>query len=471
MKVSRKTIIQRIDREKDTEYSNDTSSSNKLEYFLETKEVFNKVSKFYFEVIEKNEWLLELSNKEALSELEKLTHRTEKNLSPQYPLVYEVPAMFRRACINAATGSARSYYTNLRKYEEKKKKRESQGKKLNKKSPSPPCVWNKSPVFYNGMIKDYDSKTVMLKLYTGDSWIWLKFFVKGRELPPDWARGCPQVVIKEKKIQLHFPVEKNIEKAKTIKNQIKESDILVCGVDLNMGERQAVCTIIRGDGTEASRLFIGGGDYLKGRRKSLLGRIAENRSKYGGVLPEDIADNKNLWKKVRDIENYEAHRVSRRIVEFARLHGAGVIVFEHLVNLKPSKGKYSKRSNERRSYWLKGRIYGYVQYKAYEYGIITTRVNPKNTSRLCCYCSREVYRHSESEASRIAANEPPLKYSCGTPLFTCPGGHRGNSDLCACRNVVKKLFIRYGKVLELKQKKPVGKLSGVLLLYTAPGQE
>ncbi len=65
MKVAKKTIIQRIDREKDTEYSNDTSSSNKLEYFLETKEVFNKVSKFYFEVIEKNKSVLELSNKEV----------------------------------------------------------------------------------------------------------------------------------------------------------------------------------------------------------------------------------------------------------------------------------------------------------------------------------------------------------------------------------------------------------------------
>jgi len=85
--------------------------------------------------------------------------------------------------------------------------------------------------------------------------------------------------------------------------------------------------------------------------------------------------------------------------------------------LKPVKGKYSKRSNERRSYWLKGRIYSYVQYKAYEYGIVTTRVNPKNTSRLCCYCSAQVFRHSEREASRFAANETSPAYTTGAPLF------------------------------------------------------
>jgi len=129
MKEARKTIIQRIERDKASLHSSDASYSNKTEYFLETKEIFNKVSKFYFEVIEKNENFLELSNKEALSELERLTHKTEKNTCPLYPLVYEVPAMFRRACINAALGSARSYYTHLRKYEEKKKKAESKGKK------------------------------------------------------------------------------------------------------------------------------------------------------------------------------------------------------------------------------------------------------------------------------------------------------------------------------------------------------
>ena len=432
MKSARKTIIRRIE-------------SDKKEYFINTKELFNKVCEFYFEVISENQYLLELSNKEALSELEKLTHKTEDNPDPVYLLPYEVPAMFRRACINASSGSARSYYSNFSRYNEKKEKVELKGKRYNKKAPSTPKSWNKSVVFYSGMIKDYDGKTVMLKLYTGDNWVWLKFSIKGREFPVDWSIGCPQSVIKGDRIQLHFPVEKKIEKVKKIKEQIEDKEIRVCGVDLNMGERQAVCTIIRGDGTEESRLFIGGGDFLKGRRKRLLGRIAVKRSEYGGLLPEGRVDNKKLWEKIRNIEDYEAHRISRRIVEFARSNGAGIIVFEHLVKLKPVKGKYSKRSNERRSYWLKGRIYKYTQYKAYEYGIIITRVNPKNTSRLCCYCSREVYRHSE--------NEIPVNYTYGAPLYSCPSGHRGNSDLSACRNVVKKLFIRYDKILEIKPKK------------------
>lgn len=244
MSTTVKTIIKRIEREK-----KDREKSDKSEYFIETKEVYNKVEKFYFEVIKENVWLLELSNKEALTELEKLTHKTEKNVKPLYPLSYEVPAMFRRACINGAMGVSRSYYSNLKRYEEKKKKAEEKGKTYNKKPPSPPSKWNNKVVFYNGMIKCYDGKTVMLKLYTGSSWVWLKFLVKGREIPEEWERGSPSVVIKGQRIELHFPVEKKIENVKKIKNQIGNEEIHVCGVDLNMGERQAVCVIIKGDGT------------------------------------------------------------------------------------------------------------------------------------------------------------------------------------------------------------------------------
>lgn len=432
MKTVTKTIIQRVKTEK-------------KEYFEKTKEKFNEVCGFYFEVIQGNQSILSLTNKEALTELERLTHKTERNPYPEIPLEKEVPAMFRRSAINAAFGSARSFFTNLEKYHKKKSKAEGKGKRYNKRPPVPPRSWNKTPVFYRGMIKDYDGEVVMLKLYSGSNWIWLKFEVLGRALPEGWKVGSPQGVIIKNRIELHFPVEKKIEQIRKVKEQIEEKDIKVCGVDLNMGERQAVCTIIRVDGTEEARLFIGGGDFLKGRRKRLLGRIAENRSEYGGILPEEEVDNKDLWEKIRNIEEYEAHRVSRRIVEFAKEYGAGIIVFEHLDNLKPVKGKYSKRSNERRCYWLKGRIYKYAKYKAYEYGIITTRVNPKNTSRLCCYCSHEVYRHSEGEV--------PVKYTYGAPLYTCPSGHRGNSDLSASRNVVKKLYLRYDKVLELKPKK------------------
>ena len=409
----------------------------KPEWFLETQKLFNQVAAFYFEVIQAHEEVLALKNKEALTALERLTVKTKDNPEPAMPLPYDVPAMFRRAAINAAIGSARSFYSTLHKHHTKKEKMEAKGKKYNRRPPVPPREWNRNVVFYQGMMKELTLNSVMLKLYTGTSWAWVKLEFRGRSIPEGWATGSPHAVVHKNVIQLHFPVEKKIEKPQKTEKQAQNPDLRICAVDLNMGDRQAVCTILKSDGTEIARKFIEGGDFLQHRRKRLLGKVAVKRSKYGGILPEGTQDNARLWEKIRNIEDYEAHRISRRIVQFAQEHGATVVVFEHLDNLKPEKGRYSKRSNTKRAYWLKGRIYKYTKYKAWESGIITARVNPRNTSKQCSKCGEEVFRHRHGE--------DPKEYVVGAPLFTCRNGHHGNADLNASRNIGKKLFERYLK--------------------------
>jgi IS605 OrfB family transposase len=148
-----------------------------------------------------------------------------------------------------------------------------------------------------------------------------------------------------------------------------------------------------------------------------------------------------LWQKIRAIDEYEAHRVSRRIVEFAQAHGATIIVFEHLGNLKPQKGRYSKRSNQKRAYWLKGKIVTYARYKAWELGILTSRVSPRNTSRDCSGCGY-------SPVARYAAGESPLDYQPGAPLYLCPAClKRGHADHNATHNIGFRFFERAFKTL------------------------
>jgi len=83
------------------------------EWFKLTEKLFNEVTAFYFGIIQEHELILELTNKEALAEIEKFTHKTRDNPFPPFPLKWSIPAMFRRACINTALGSARSFFTNL----------------------------------------------------------------------------------------------------------------------------------------------------------------------------------------------------------------------------------------------------------------------------------------------------------------------------------------------------------------------
>ena len=102
-------------------------------WFAATQTLFNQIAAFYFEVITAHEAVLDLSNQEALRALEKLTHATKKNPHPIMrlsALAPDCPAMFRRAAINAALGSARSFYTHLSKWRRERGKAASKGKKF-----------------------------------------------------------------------------------------------------------------------------------------------------------------------------------------------------------------------------------------------------------------------------------------------------------------------------------------------------
>ncbi len=154
------------------------------------------------------------------------------------------------------------------------------------------------------------------------------------------------------------------------------------------------------------------------------------------MLAEGEQDNGDLWRKINNVDDSMAHLVSARIVQFAKQHEATLLVFEHLGNLKPHKGKYSHRGNSKRAFWMKGRIFKYAKYKAYNEGMLTSRVNPRNTSRECARC--------QSLVARYAASQPAEGYTSGAPLVLCQEcGMRGNADRNASLVIGSRLIRRY----------------------------
>jgi len=102
-------------------------------WFAANQVLFNQVAAFYFEVIQAHEKILDLKDQDALPALEKLTHATKKNPHPVMPLSSigkDIPAMFRRAAIHAALGSARSFYAHLKKWRTRRAKVMAKGKKF-----------------------------------------------------------------------------------------------------------------------------------------------------------------------------------------------------------------------------------------------------------------------------------------------------------------------------------------------------
>jgi transposase len=413
-------------------------------YFAANQVLFNRVVAFYFEVIQAHKGLLALKNKGALTALEKLTHTTESNPNPIMPLndlAPDIPALFRRAAINAALGSARSFFSSLKKWRARKEKHEAKQTKQGKsrtfrvRPPVPPRSWNKSAPFYAGLWRERCTRSIMLKVWTGSCWSWLKVHTLGRDVPEGFEMGSPSLVRIRDRWWLHTPIEKTFETPAKVREQLTAADTRLCAVDLNLDHHLAVCSVQAGDGTILATSFIGNGAAVSGCRKKLLGRIARNRSQTG-IIADNEQDNADLWAKMRHVDEQIAHLVSARIVQFARENGASLLVFEHLGNLQPEKGTYSRRGNSKRAYWMKGRIFRYAQYKAWNAGgIITARVNPSNTSRECHRCHAAVIRYNQGH--------PVEGYTPGAALCFCPHCQmRDHADRNACLRIGQRLIER-----------------------------
>ena len=445
--------------------------SDHAAWFAANAALFNHVAAFYFEVIQAHAGILDLSTKEALTALEKLTHITHQNPHPVMPLedIHEdIPAMFRRAAIHAALGTARSFYSHQASWRKRKEKAEAKGKKFQERPPVPPRSWKKSATLYAGMWKERGTRSIVVKLWTGTCWSWIKVRITGRQLPPDVEIGSPSLIRRGDQWWLHTPVEKLFKSPGKIEKQITTNpDTTMCAVDLNLNENIAVCIIQTVEGSILATRFIGGGQRVNGFRKKQLGRIARNRSQTG-IIAQGQQDNADLWRKIRHVDEHLAHLVSARIVQFAKEHQATIVVFEHLGNLQPQKGKYSHRGNTKRAYWMKGRIFQYAKYKAWNSGIITSRVSPRNTSRECACCHALV--------TRYAAGQPTEGYTPGAPLVLCHAcGMAGNADRNASLMIGQRLITRYQKA-QGKPPTPLAterelKDSGVVICQEAKSEE
>jgi putative transposase len=416
-------------------------------WFTTTQTLFNVLVAFYWQVLDVHPHLLDLPSKDALTALEQLTLTTSHHPAPAMPLsevADQVPALLRRAAIHTALGSMRSFQSNLARWKRAKRKAEVKRKRCQVRPPVPPRTWNRSVIFYAGMWKQATNGRITLKLYDGQTWRWARFRVQGPPLPAEWDHGSPQAVRHGERWWLHVPVSCVLPSRpqKAAVQLAADPALLLCAVDLNINDALAVCTVQQVDGTVVASRFFRGGDELHGRRKSLLGRIARNR-RTTGIIAEGEPDNATLWSRIRHLDDDAAHRLSRRIVDFAQAQGASLLVFEHLGSFRPERGKYSRRANTKRSYWLRGKIFRFSRYKAWNLGIVTCRVNPKNTSRLCARCGAEVARYGHGD--------PREGYRPGAPLIWCPECRKEiHADHNASRNIGQRLVARCQKTLKEK---------------------
>lgn len=339
---------------------------------------------------------------------ENLVHGTKSN-SAKYPdfdkLFYKMPSYLRRAAIQAALGAISSYQSLTRNWE-------AGGKKG--KAPKLQCDRNAMPVFYHKeMFKETEDPCVVkLKLYHNNDWVW----VSVRLLPTDvrylqrhWSGVAASAPILEKhygKYYLRFAFQEDVSLTKT---PVKERK--VCAIDLGINS-DAVCTIMRSDGTVADRKFI---DFPaeKDHLTHVLNRIKRTSREHG---PKSVH---GLWAYATHINKEHAVHVANAIIAYAAAHCVDVIVFEHL----DFKGHRTR--NQKIHMWRKNDIQILVEHRAHRCGIRVSRIYARGTSHLAYDGSGAVIRDRDNKQWATFRN-----------------GKRYNCDLSASYNIGARYFVR-----------------------------
>lgn len=396
------------------------------DWLSETKKLYNQVTEFYYKLFLSRPELWELGSLKGLRGLEQLTlvGRDKKEPIIQPPFS-KIPVYFRRAAINSAMALANNYLSHLKNWEEN-------GKKHTK--PGMASTFRSSPVFYQGMYKEWTGDTVILKLYTGRTWCWVKCKVKGQALPENGERLSPTLVLGKHGARLHVPVKIQVPDDRSVKERMEAGE-RICGVSFRNEDACAVCAVYTADGRVAAVRFVRGGSEFTHHSKRLLNQIKENRRVMGRRFDWSGA-NKKHWEHLKNLRDYWSHKVSREILDFCREQRASVIVVTQ--EDKAATGaslKYQEIQTYRKKklgYYsalgLTEAVRAKLSYKAFREGIRMAGVRPQYTEEKCCICRSYLVKEEKKEGK-----------------CRCPEGHEGNRGLNTARNIALMARKKYGE--------------------------
>ena len=348
--------------------------------------------------------------KKRFNEAEHLIHTTKKNQARfdfdiRFP---KMPSYLRRASIQHALGSISSYKTRMGMWE-----------KLGQIGGKPKLVHENHamPVFYRDVMyreNENGKDAAYLKLYDGHDWKWFHVRLSHTDmeyLRKNWSgkkASAPTLERRHKKYFLRFSYTEDV-----ILTKVPIREQIICSVDLGINT-DAVCTIMRSDGTVLGRKFI---DFLseKDRMYRVLGRISRFQRKHGSVQV------KSRWAYAKRLNTELGRKIAGAVTGYAEENHADVIVFEYL----EIKGKISGRKKQKLHLWRKRDIQKRCEHQAHRRGMRISRICAWNTSRLAYDGSGTVVRD-------------PGNHS----LCTFQNGKRYNCDLSASYNIGARYFIR-----------------------------
>ena len=348
--------------------------------------------------------------KKRFNTAEHMVHMTKKNTARfDFDLRFpKMPSYLRRSAIQHALGNVSSYETRLGQWKETG---------VLSGRPKLTCRNHAMPVFYRDVMYREGAEgtdEAYLKLYDGHDWKWFRVYLKRTDmeyLRRNWKGKKASAPALEKRHRRYFLRFSYTEEVTLTQTPVKEQ--IICSVDLGINT-DAVCTIMRSDGTVLGRRFI---DHPseKDRMYRTLGRIRRFQREHGS------AQTQGRWAYTKRLNTELGKKTAGAIVRYAEENHADVIVFEYL----EMQGKISGKKKQKLHLWRKRDIQRRCEHQAHRKGMRISRICAWNTSRLAYDGSGAVTRDRENHS-----------------LCTFQTGKRYNCDLSASYNIGARYFIR-----------------------------
>jgi IS605 OrfB family transposase len=178
----------------------------------------------------------------------------------------------------------------------------------------------------------------------------------------------------------------------------------VMGVDLGL-KNPAVAVLENG-----KTKFFGNGRRNKYEKR----KYRSKRKELGKAKKQKKIDSINN-KEQRYMKN-EDHKVSREIVNFAKVNNVSVIHLEQLANIR-NTARTSRKNEKNLHTWSFYRLAGFIEYKAQLEGIDVEYVNPEYTSQICPVCGTKNHARDRK--------------------YNCKCGFKAHRDRVGAINIIK----------------------------------
>lgn len=362
------------------------------DWLVKTQELYNQILEFYYNLYLDTFQDGKPGSMEALRTLEKLTIAGRDRQPVKYPLPWaKVPLYFRRAAINSAIAAANSYLSR-----EKQKIRSTS--------------FTEAVTCYKGMYRDFEGDAIALKIWNGEKWIWHRIKLRGNTIPEEGQMLSPSIVLKKTGPELHIPWKICVKDGRTVRERMADAE-KICAVTFTNQDALAVCCIVNQKGEKEHALFIRGGAAYAHRCRQITDKI--RKSEASGSKNSSTIPNSRYWMKLKNLNDFYSHRISRQVINYTVNQGAKIIVLpefekEYSRILMTKAGNYSPIH-------LSTAIREKIKYKAWQEVIVVLELQQHKNSSACAACGAPLHRKGQE--------------------FICANGHQGNYYLNASWNL------------------------------------